>query len=385
MDKTSKFVIHKDGNNQEYKIVNFDNPEMVPDKGIKVVRAIKKSSRHQPSFSIRSVKDPITGIIFGVPIGLHEVTKNLRFQLIELNDFRQFDLSIPQDRAEWAVISRAPFLAGSPFQKGKPAYILEDIEADAEKKVKNIGEKRSAYNTMDNLSFIQIVDMARLCGGIDTKNSSVNVIRGELYEFIDSKEKDKGAKKFNEIWKSSNREVMTVFKRCESVGLVHFDVVSGQYLWKNTTQLGTSEPMAIEHIGKNPSLLMGMDSESKAKDSRFGELATKEEKEVIVKETPAAKVGDDIVTKQLEEMSGRMSEKEKLLDELIEKARTAQPVQVTGPVDVENAGIKSELRLLQERASALGMKHAFITSDPEKINEWIKEHDKPVEKGNAVE
>lgn len=379
------YTILIDGNNQKHKIVNFDNPEMVPHKGIKIVRAIRKSSRHQPSSSIRVVRDPITNIIFGIPAGLHETSKEPRFLLLEVNDMRHYDLSILQDRKEWAVISRAPFLIGSPFAKGKPSHQLEDVEAEAAKKVKMASEREAAYDTIKKLSEVQLIDMARNVGGIDTRNNSIVVIKGELIDFVDSKEPSKGPKKFNEIWAMSNRDAFTVFGRCKHVGLVDFDLTNG-WLWKKSTQLGTSEPMAIEYITKNPSLLMAMDQESKSMDDKFSALATPEEKAKAITTFNVPKEVDSNILKEHNEVMARMSEKERMLDALLAKANGLSSVNVYAKpeVDVRNAEVvientmdTTELRALQDRAKKeYGMAHAYITKDPVKLQEWINTHPK---------
>lgn len=373
------YVIVKDGHGMEHKIVNFDNPEMVPNKGIKIVKAFKKSSRHQPASSMRVAREASTGIVYGIVAGVHEKSKELRFRLIEINDMRQFDLAVLQDRMEWAVISRAPFLKGSPFAQGKPSHELYDVEAEANIKIEAINNKEEAYKIMRGLSEMQTIDMARNVGGIDTRNNSLVVIKGELFDFIDSKEKDKGAKKFNEIWTMSNREAHTVFKRCQHVGLISFDITNG-FLWKKATPLGSTEPMAIEYITKNSSMLMTMDNESKSMDDKWKSMATPEEKEKNFGSFPVNKAVDNNILKELEEDKARVKEKEAELDRILAKARQVESVDVTkeGLVSKENTEVNkeaAELRTLQEKARKHhGMVQAFTVKDPKKIQEWIDSH-----------
>lgn len=365
------WTIVKDGNNQEYKVINFDNPEAVPSKGLKVVRAIKKSSRHQPASVFRAVRDPQTDIWYGIPAGIHETTKNLRFLSIEINDMRQYDLANPQDRMEWAVVSRAPFLRDSPFAKGlRPSHYVEDVEADAEVKIQNIEEKEQAYQTVKGMSLAQIVDMARNVGGIDTRNSSLTVIKANLLDFVDSKEKDKGAKKFNEIWKMTNRDAFTVFHRCKHVGLVSFDLTNG-WLWKKSNQLGTTEPMAIEYMTKNPSLLMAMDGESKVKDETFQAVATEEEKTKVATPAPLHKNVDDNILKELAEDRARVKAKEDRLDALLAKAEKLVPVDLDLKLE---SFVPPTLEQLQQEAKKRGMKQAGVVTDVAVLHKWIEDH-----------
>ena len=365
-----KYTIVKDGNNQEYKIVNFDNEEMVPNTGIKIVRAIRKSSRHQPASVTRLERDPITGIIYGIPAGLNEMTKNLRFQSIELNDQVQFDLKIREDRMRWAVVSRAKFLQGSPYAKGKPSHVLYDVEAESVAKVQTVNERKIAYATMEGLSHLQTLDMARNVGGINVVNNSIPVITAEIYDFIDSKEANKGAKKFNEIWKMSNREAMTVFNRCKAVGLVSFDVNSG-WLWKLASVLGTTEPQAIDAITQNTALLTAMDNESRSMDAAFEANATEEEKTKFISAIPIPKGVDNEILKKIDKRMAEMDIKEKELRALLDKIPMAGNIDLDAKPEV--VGGDDELSLLRKTAKAMGMTHAFLpASTKEKITEWME-------------
>ena len=378
------YVIVQDGNNQEHKIVNFENPEMVPTEGIKIVRAIRKLSRHQPASVMKVARDRITGIIYGIPAGLYDGTKNLKFQSIEINDVRQFDLRIMADRMEWAVISRATYLVGSPNQKGKPTHTVYDVEAESNAKIINVSEKKQSYTTMEALSPMQVMDMARNCGGISVINNSLATVTAELYEFIDSKDLGKGAKKFNEIWTMTNREAMTIYNRCKSVGLVSFDINSG-FLWKMATVLGTTDPQAIDYISNNPALLMAMDSESRSMDPNFMANASEEEKKIFITANPIPKEVDGAILAEMNKAMNRLSEKEAKLDELLAKMQPKDTIDLNAKAEVNpdailNAGTGSEisagsLREMQNRARlTFGMKHAYTIKDPKKIQDWMDTH-----------
>ncbi len=379
------YTLVPDGNNQWYKVVNFDNEEMVANKGIKIIRAIRKSSRHQTASATRLERDPITEIIYGIPAGLNDFTKNLRFQLIELNDQVQFDLSVRADRMKWAVVSRAKFIAGTIWSSGKPTHTLYDVDAEAVKKVENVNERKLAYATMDGLSSLQVIDMARNVGGINVVNNSEAVIKGELYDFIDSKELNKGAKKFNEIWKQGNREAMTVFNRCKAVGLVSFDLNNG-WLWKLQTTMGTTEPTAIDYMTKNPSMLMAMDNESRSMDDSFQKNASPEEKDKVITAQPAHNKGvDDSILKEMDKRMKLMDEKEAKLNALFEKLQPRDNVDLTEkivlPEIVNNVeGVPNhelELPDLRKRAKDMGMAHAFLPKiTKESILKWIEENPK---------
>ncbi len=389
------YTILKDGHGGEHKIVNFDNPEMVPQKGVIVIEALRKGqTRHKPSSNFRTYRDATTGIIWGVPQGLNQ-QKNILYQLFEWGDIRQYDLSMVEDRKEWAVMQYHPSLLDSVHAKGKPAFKKLDVEAEATTKIKRVTEREAAYKIIKDLTHMQMLDMARNCGGIDTLNNSMTVIQSKLFDFAETKPEE-----FNRIWTMTNRQALTVFKRCLHVGLISFDLGIG-FLWKKATQLGNSESMAIDFITKNHSLLVIMDAESKLSDGEFQKNATEAEKNEVIDYVPQEEVKKpeerDMIAynKHLEERLLANDEKMNKLMAILEKGMTAKPLDLDAPAPVpaEIVAVKVvtdpvasvltpeeiALKALQKKANELGMKHAFVTKDPAKIHAWMKaKEDGPV-------
>lgn len=385
-----KFTVVKDGHGQEHKVVNFDNKEMIQFEGLVIIEAIKKSTRHQPSANWRAWRDPITDIWWGIPAGLHPKTKNIRWSPIEINDIRTFDLADRQDRQEWAVLSQATFLVGSPNQKYKPTHKVLDKEKDAQDRIKKVSARTEANEIVKNLSELQVIDMARIVGNIDTKQSSPLIIRADLMEWA-----DRNPIEFNKAWFAGNRAVLVVFKRCEATGLIHFDPTAG-YVWKRTTPLGTSEPSAVAYVAKNHALLAAMDNESKSKDTAFASKATdKEREDAFIPVSSENRNVDDGILKEMKDQMARFSAKEAELDELLKKAKSAPVINIEkerldvivekadDPTPKETDVLKKapaedpELKLLQKKAFDMGMKHAYLpTQTKEKINAWIMEHNK---------
>lgn len=386
------YTLVKDGHNVEHKVINFNNSDVVKNKGLIVIEIIRKGqTRHTPSSTFRLFRDPITEIVWGVPQGLNQ-QKDIRFQSFEWSDIRQYDLSIAQDRKEWAVMQYHPSLADSPYAKGKPAFRKLDVEKDAETKVVKVKAKRAAYDILDGLSHLQMIDMARDCGGIDTKNSSMAVIQANLGDFIENKPED-----FNRIWTMVNRPSLTVFKRCLLTGLVHLDLNQG-YMWKKATALGNSEAMAIDYITKNHSLLMTMDTESKLLDKEFEMIATDAEKTAYITNQPLGRHDDEDYVKKNQDIDRLMKANAqqaidmKVLMELLAKKNPAEmltkdlnfadslpELPLTPVLTPEEAAEKKEfeeLRELQKYANGLGMKHSYVTKDKNKINEWIEQKKK---------
>ncbi len=389
------YTIMKDGNNVEHKIVNFNNPEMVKNKGLIVIESIRKQKfdknpnnptsdfkRHATASNFRVYRDPVTEIIWGIPQGLNQ-QKNILFKLMQFGDLKQYDLAMAEDRKEWAVMQYHPSLANTPYSKGKPAFKKVDVEEDAVAKIRKIGEKEAAYRIIRDLTHSQMLDMARNVGGISTMGNSLPVIQSKLYDFADSKPEE-----LNRIWAMANRESLTVFKRCLSVGLIHMDLNVG-YLWKKATQLGNSEAMAIDFITKNHNLLLAMDAESKLNDAEFQANATEEEKQVVlmVKPEPVIVNNNDIsdYAKHLEariiESEASNKRVEDMFKQFLASQNNVPPVATKTEPNREGGEVgdpiaatteTDELKSLQKQAKAMGMKHAYVTMDKAKILAWME-------------
>lgn len=387
------FTIQKDGDGNEHKVVNFNNPQMVPNTGTVIIEAIRKKMRHTPSANHKAWRDPLTDIWWGIPAGLHPKTKNIRWLNIEISDMRVFDLTIPQDRKEWAVISRASFYANSPnaLSSYKPSHKVVNKENEAVAKIQTTKGLVEAIKIIDQLSELQIIDMARNIGRIDVKQNSPVLIKADLYDRV-----TKNPKEFLDVWHAANRQVLNIFRRCEATGLISFEANEGNWMWKKSVALGATEPSAIDFISKNNALMMAMDTESKARDDKYQDTATEEEKKpFVVPGVLHANVNKETMDKQ-ERLIARMELKEKELDAILEKAKTAQVIDIETPLKdsfgetpvyvksatsapsfIDNSLKESELgademRSLQDRARKMGMVHAYTVKDPAKIYQWIR-------------
>ncbi len=397
------YTIVKDQHQNEFKIVNFNNPEMVPNRGIIRVEAIRRKSRHANSSTYKCYRDKTTEIIWGIPDG-YTPQGDIKFFPLALEDDNEFDLSIAESRKHWAVLQYHPRLMGSiNIKNSKPEFKKLDVEADAVANIKNVGERETASGIIRNLSHSQMMDMARNCGGINTMNNSLPIIQSELYNFIDrpgTSTIPSGAVTFNRIWTMTNRDALTVFKRCLITGLVHLDLSAG-YLWRKATSLGNSEATAVDFITKNHSLLMTMDTESKLIDSEFQMNATEEEKTAYITNQPMSKHDDEDYIKKNQDIERLMKANmqltvnmEKVLAALEQKRNEPEKPafpdtlpEVEKPVlnemEKQLAKEAEELKVLQKYANGKGMKHAYVTKDKGKIDEWLRKD--ALEKGEQVQ
>lgn len=255
------YKIQKDGNGFSRKIANMDNPKICPRRGIVEIEVLKKSNFNEPRYSITVVPDPETGILYGVPIGIDEKTGAIKWQRFIIGDFRRYDLSKASDAIEWAVVSRSPRLVGSPFAKGKPMYKKHDKEEEARTVIKNSTLRKKAMAIMEeSMTPTDYPDMLRNFGK-NPAGLSPTMAQAELLKVA-----ERTPEEFVNVWENVNRNIITTFNRCKSVGLMIFDLEKGGWMWRGTIPMGMTDQAVIKYLSDNKQLLVTADHESKARD-----------------------------------------------------------------------------------------------------------------------
>jgi len=255
------YYLHKDSSGYEHRVANMDNPIICERKGIVEIECIRKSNLIQPNFSICTVRDRDLNIIFGVPNGIDPRSKDIRWQRFRLGDFKRYDLRNNEDAVEWAIVRRAPFLQGSPYQKGKVFYKVHDKEAEARTVISDSKLRRRAQDVAEEMVAIEeMTDMYRNFGE-NPIGFSATMLRAEIIKIA-----NRSPKEFLAVWDNANREVISIFNRCLSVGLVSYHAASASFMWKNSLPMGMTKEAAIKFLLDNKPTLNQAKMESESLD-----------------------------------------------------------------------------------------------------------------------
>lgn len=248
-------------NDFDVKIANMDHPLVCQTKGVIEIECLKKSNFIETRVAISRVNAKDLGIVFGVPLGKDEKTGQIKWQRFVIGDSKRYDLSKRQDAVEWAVVSRAPWLVGSPYQKGKPLYKKYDREEEAREHVKRVTIREKAMDILKTM--VTIDDMPDMLRNFGKNPSGLTplMVQSELLKVAERSPED-----FVDIWENANRSVITIFNRSKDLGIITFDIVKGGYLFKNTLPIGITEQAAIKYLTENKQVLATADMESKSKD-----------------------------------------------------------------------------------------------------------------------
>ncbi len=253
------YVVVKDGNGAETKIVNLNNPEICLRNGFIEIEAMKRSNKHENTKLVRRVRDKKTNLYIGVPSGINPDTKELMWKAFWIDDKMTFDLAIPDQAIAWHIIKNSQFVEGSPNQQGKSLWRVIDREVIAHKEIKTRSLKRKAEDIIESLKGEQLVDMAIMMGINIEANKSVFMMTNELY-----RKADLDPAKFLDLYNNPKREYISVFKKGLAKGIINLDNATGSYIYGNMP-MGHNEEMAIQflidHVGISSSITMKCNQE----------------------------------------------------------------------------------------------------------------------------
>jgi hypothetical protein len=339
------YKIVNDGNGVPRKIINFENPEICPREGIIQLHPMRLSTRHENRLGLRVCVDRTTGIIYGIPTGINEKTKEIEFMKINLVDAETLDLSIPVDAMKWTVLKNSYFVEGSPNLRGKPKYKVHDVEKIANNFLNQRSQRRKAVDIAEGLAGSQLVDMARNLG-IPPESNSVPTMHMEVI-----KRAEDSPKTFMEIWDSPTRIQLTVLKRSIAAGVVVFDTVLG--FTYNGSPLGATEGLAVEFLKDYPQICQAIDMLSKKQENASVKAMAKMEVKPILDDKDA----------RIAALEAQLAASDAVLKTV---ASEKMIVDVTAEINPEMAELLAE-------AKRLNVRGAHLIKDPDKLREKINE------------
>jgi hypothetical protein len=268
--KMPLYKVLKDGNGYEIKVANMDNPLICNRTRTIEIENIRKSNFLEPTFKLSNAYDPELGIFFGVVIGIDKRTGEFKWQRFTIGDRRTYDCRKAADAIEWAIVSRAPWLEGSPYQSGKIYYRVFDRDKEAQDVILKNTFLRKAMEIVDKMiSIDDQMDMYRNFGR-NPEGLTPSMLHAEIIKIS-----QRNPKEFVDMWTNNNRGVVTIFNRCVATGLIIFFLDRGGWVWKDSLALGMSDQSAQQYIAENKTLLAQMDLESQEKDRVFKSLKNK--------------------------------------------------------------------------------------------------------------
>ena len=242
------FEIVKNKTGYPYKYAILDHECWCPKEGIVEIRTMKNNltitgaAKNDNEVIIKRFKDRETGLLFGIHSGVDDRTGDINHRYVRLEGNMQFDLSIPNDRREYIMASRGPSVEGSPNQTGKPTYKLFDKQIIASKNIDTRKLKRKAEDIIDSMKATQLEEMALNIGVNVNANRNPQMLLDEVYRVMEA-----NPKKFIEIYENKDREIISIYHKAKSLGIITQDFLTQTYSFGGIT-LGVGEQASIEFL-----------------------------------------------------------------------------------------------------------------------------------------
>lgn len=330
---TDEYYIMLDGNGMEHKYINLDNPNICPRKGIVELEALKKKDhqlilKNQVSISIFNDRD--TGIIWAIPIGIDQTSKQIRHKRIVLGPNTFFDRSV-KDQAEMCAIMLKCLENGVPStSNGRPQFKVRDKEKQARIEMDNRSMRRKALDIAEGLGYDEELRGIATNLGIITQGTSYLVLHNKVCSYAETNPKE-----FLDMYNDPNREYVLILNKAKEMGIVEHDITLG---WKfNGLILGQTQSMAANELRKKPDLAQSISTitnERKAVTPTFEPAKVKAE-EVFKPNDETAEL-----KRQLAEMKAAM---EAMMKSNSEKLSTG----------AEEASEEDEMKALRKEANEL--------------------------------
>ena len=252
------YKIVKGPDNREYRVINFDNPDMCKRTGLIEIEVIRK--KLEPEIKFSNAYDPDLDLYYGEILGYETNTKNpIWRQYSILAYYKTYDLTKKADSIEWKILSMQSFLIGSPFAKGRPLIKKYDRESEAIKAIQESTIKAKAIEIINKqIPLNEMMDIYRVVKGSNPDGLSPVRLQYELIKAAESKPEE-----FYNAYMLKNKNLLVIFKRAEVYGLISSDIDGFKYMGQI---LGITQTAALEYLEKNPAILQKLDSDSRIKD-----------------------------------------------------------------------------------------------------------------------
>ncbi len=172
---------------EEYKIADLD--ELVKkirlkrkDAGmdmnvkIKAIRTRRAVENHK---TISFVKDVITGVYYGINIGMYE-DGNLKWRKVYLSDITEFNLNNDIEAKSFIITALHPCCKGSPFKMGDITFEIIDPAGISKSNYKKSMKLREALNAITAIKEESALPFARFCTVDVKKTDPLDIIKAAL-------------------------------------------------------------------------------------------------------------------------------------------------------------------------------------------------------------
>lgn len=249
------------------------------------IKPVSPDMHKMPSRTGTFQKDPMTGILYGIPISQDDFG-NMKWQKIQIGDSLSLNLDNDDDAKVWAVIRFNPDIKGSPFQGQNPYYEIYDPIETARNEMSEVSNMKVAFERIDKIKSkpIDMVLFARYLGEEIRDNAAFDIVYNTLLRFARNYPIE-----FNRKWENRNRSFGERFATARILGIISQDIDRG-YVFGNIP-LGQTEDEAVRFLSKDNTIMSSVNNQIEDKDEVVKKM--KSELEFIEKNKSKKDVDDN--------------------------------------------------------------------------------------------
>ena len=250
------------GKTVKYKVADIDRMvERIRNERVKYnltpyvdIIPISADAHKTPNKMPTYQKDPITGVLYGIPNGEDDYG-NIRWQRLQLNDTLALNLDSEMDCKIWAIIRFNPEILGSPFQKQNPYYKVFDPVATAKVEMDEVVSMKKAFEYVDKLKLSpkEMVFFARYLGEDLRENANKDIVEGILLKYARNY-----PNQFIQKFDSKSRSYGERFHAAKSLGIIEQFPDKG-FTFRNLP-LGFSEEEAIKMLSQDNAVMTAINN-----------------------------------------------------------------------------------------------------------------------------
>lgn len=222
------------------------------------LKAVRIEKHKELRKTISFVKDPMTSIHFGVPIGLHP-DKNIKWQKIILGEYNSFNLKIPDEAFRWYIVRIHPEVNGSPFQSSEILWDIYDADIEAKKETAKALKVASAINKAVKMKKEEILPFHRYLSLALPPDPTPKKIKADLLIYAQNNSAD-----FLEKFDSNDRKMWELYHSAKNLGIISYDIEKG-FTYKGTF-LGNSNLEVIRFFEEQSVITTAINSAVKKTD-----------------------------------------------------------------------------------------------------------------------
>lgn len=238
-----------------YWIPDLEDERVLPKKN-GVISLVPVNPKKFQQTSFRSYYETSTGIMWGQPTGAFKRDGTPEFRRILISRQKTFDLSVPSERKDWAIMQHWENIQGTRNANRKAVLKIHDEEREAEIEYNSIENTLKAMDIVTSMNASELRDFARVLS-IPTVGASDKVVKTRVAMVA----KDK-PKFFMEQYNNENRGIVEIIQRAKSVNVIQ-DVVGKGLLYDGSLYLGASVEEAVATLAGDTRLLNIIDQRSK--------------------------------------------------------------------------------------------------------------------------